>query len=224
MQKIDGTTLDIYGMIVVAFLMIDKANQVRFFEETFLVVNVSPKIVFGIPFLTLSGVDVDFLDRELRWRTYIIKKALSIIRHVKLVGKKEFAAAALDPEHETFIVQVASLNSTPLDIHPFCRPWISSLIAKETPIKVSDEYVDFADIFSPDLPFKLFKHTGINNNAIKLIDGQQPPYRPIYSLELIELETLRAYIGTNLANRFIKPSKSPAAAPNLFNWKQDGSL
>ena len=28
--------------------------------------NISSKIVFGMPFLTLSGADVDFLDQELR--------------------------------------------------------------------------------------------------------------------------------------------------------------
>ena len=59
-QKIDGTTLDTHGMVVVAFSMVDKANRVRFFEEIFLVANVSPEIVLEMPFLTLSGVGVDF--------------------------------------------------------------------------------------------------------------------------------------------------------------------
>ena len=65
-QKIDGTTLDTYEMVVAAFSVVDKANRVRFFEETFLVTNVSPKVVLGMFFLTLSGTDVDFLDRELQ--------------------------------------------------------------------------------------------------------------------------------------------------------------
>ena len=34
-QKTDGTTLDIYGMVVAAFSMTDKANRVRFFERLF---------------------------------------------------------------------------------------------------------------------------------------------------------------------------------------------
>ena len=37
----------------------------------------------------------------------------------------------------------------------------------------------------------------------------------------MELETLKAYIETNLANRFIKSSKSPAGAPILFDRKSD---
>ena len=37
---------------------------------------------------------------------------------------------------------------------------------------------------------ELSKNTGINKYAIKLEDGKQPLYSPIYSLEPIELETL----------------------------------
>ena len=58
-QKIDGITLDAHGMIVAAFLMEDKTNRVRFFKETFLVANVSPEVVLGMSFFTLSGADVD---------------------------------------------------------------------------------------------------------------------------------------------------------------------
>lgn len=46
-------------------------------------------------FLTLTGADIDFLNQELRWKTYTIKEAL------KLVGKKEFAAIVLDPKRST---------------------------------------------------------------------------------------------------------------------------
>ena len=227
-QKIDGTTLDTHGMVVAAFSVEDKANRVRFFEETFLVANVSPEVVLGMPFLTLSNADVDFSGRDLRWRTYTTEEALPTTRRVELVGKKEFAAAALDPEHETYVVHVASLSSAPLvaslDVHPSRRPQISGLIAEEAPTKVPAEYLDFADVFSPDLASELPEHTGINDHAIELVDSQQPPYGPIYSLGPVELETLKAYIETNLANGFIRPSKSPAGAPILFDRKSDGSL
>ena len=63
-QKIDSNMLETYGMVVVAFSVENKANQIRIFEETFLVANVSPKVVLVIPFLTLSGADVDFLGRS----------------------------------------------------------------------------------------------------------------------------------------------------------------
>ena len=65
MQKIDGIMLDTYGIVVAVFLVMDKVNQIRFFEKTFLVANVSPKVVFRMPFLILSGANIDFSDWEL---------------------------------------------------------------------------------------------------------------------------------------------------------------
>ena len=65
-QKINGIILNTYGMVVAAFSVVDKANRVRFFEETFLVANVSPEVVLGMPFLTLSNADVDFSSQDLR--------------------------------------------------------------------------------------------------------------------------------------------------------------
>ena len=147
------------------------------------------------------------------------------------MGKKKFAAAALDPEHETYVVHIGSISSdillsfSLLDVHLFRRPQISGLIIKEVPIKVSAKYSDLVDVFSPDLTSELLEHTGINNHAIELVDKcHQPPYGPIYSPEPIELETLKAYIETNLANGFIRLSKSPAGAPILFNRKSDSFL
>ena len=65
-QKIDGTTLETYGMVIAAFSITDQANKVRFFEEIFLVANVSPDMVLRMPFLTLSSVDINFPKKELQ--------------------------------------------------------------------------------------------------------------------------------------------------------------
>ena len=81
-------------MVVVAFSVTDKANRVRFFEETFLMANVSPEVVLEMPFLTLSGADVDFLGWKLRWRTYTTEEALPTTKRVELVGKKEFCSCS----------------------------------------------------------------------------------------------------------------------------------
>ena len=65
-QKIDDTTLDTFEIVVAAFLVTDKTNQVRFFEKIFLVTNISPEIVLGIFFFILNGANINFLSRELR--------------------------------------------------------------------------------------------------------------------------------------------------------------
>ena len=90
--------------------------------------------------------------------------------------------------------------------------------------KVSSEYADFADVFLSKLVTELLKHMRINDYTIELVDDQQFLYDPIYSLEPIKLETLKAYIENNLADSFIKPFKSLARASILFDKKPDGSL
>ena len=224
--------LDTYRMVVAVFSLTNKANWVRFFEETFLIANVSPEIVLGMSFFILNDVDIDFLERELWLRTYIAKKAFLITRYIELMDKKEFAPIALDPKHETYIIHIKSISSVALpsfsmlniDVHPSCRPQISDLIAKKALIKFSAKYLDFADVFSLDLASKLLEYTKINNHAIKLVDGQQSTYESIYSLGPMELKTLKAYIKTNLVNDFIGPSKFPAIASILFDQKSDNFL
>ena len=64
----------------------------------------------------------------------------------------------------------------------------------------------------------------INDHAIELIDNQLPFYGPIYSQNSVKLEILKAYIKNNLANNFIRSSKSPIKTPILFDKKPYGSL
>ena len=92
------------------------------------------------------------------------------------MDKKEFTAAALEPENKIFIVYVASFsfvplpNSSLLDVHLFHRLQIASLIVKKSSTKISNKYINFADVFSLELMSELSKHTGINDHAIKLIN------------------------------------------------------
>ena len=140
------------------------------------------------------------------------------------MGKKEFAAAALDLEYKSFVIYIAALSVDPGDeVDPLRGAQIAHLKADEATTKVPSKYANIADVFSPKLATELSEY-GINNNAIKLIDDWQSSYGSIYTLRLVELETLKAYIENNLANNFIRPSKSPAGAPILFDKKPDGSL
>ena len=86
------------------------------------------------------------------------------------------------------------------------------------------EYFDYNNVFSAKNAAELPENTRINEHAIELEKGKQPPFEPIYNLGPVELETLKTYIEINLANGFIWPSKSPAGALIFFDRKQDGSL
>ena len=134
----------------------------------------------------------------------------------------------LDKESETFVVHVAALEallgSTKMRIHPARAAQIAALKQDGAPTEIPPKYANYADVFSFDLAMELPENTGINEHAIKLKDGKQPPYRPIYSLGPVVLETLKAYIKTHLKTGFIWPSKSPAGAPILFDKKPDSSF
>lgn len=108
------------------------------------------------------------------------------------------------------------------NIHLFQKTQIVLLNIKK--VIILSKYADYTNIFSLDSTAKSFKHTSINNYFIDLIDNKQPLYDPIYSLGLIELEILKIYIKTNLANSFIRLSKSPTSTPILFICKKDGSF
>ena len=71
---------------------------------------------------------------------------------------------------------------------------------------------------------ELSENIEMNEHAIELEEGKQLFFGPIYSLGPVELEILKTYIETNLANGFIYFFKSPAGASILFNRKPDGSL
>ena len=159
-------------MVVLAFSVTNQANRVIFFEETFLVANISPNVVLGMLFLTLNSVNVDFLKRKLQWRFYTIEKAFFTIKRVELVEKKEFAATVFDLGHEIFVVYVTFLESPSQksDVYSSCRAQIAALIANEAPTLIPTKYSHFADIFSPELVSKLFKYTEINDHAIVLVD------------------------------------------------------
>ncbi len=104
------------------------------------------------------------------------------------------------------------------------RAQIAHLKADKASTKVSSEYADFVNIFLLKLAIELLKHMEINDHAVELVNDCQSPYGPIYSLDLVELEILKMYIENNLVNSFIKPSKSLARAPILFDKKPNRSL
>ena len=101
---------------------------------------------------------------------------------------------------------------------------VKALLFNEASTEVPAVYSDYSNVFSAEYVAKLPENTRVNEHAIKLEEGKQPSFRPIYSLGLVELEILKTYIKTNLANGFIRPSKSPAGAPILFDRKLDRSF
>ena len=79
-QKIDGSTFETFGMVLASFQVEDKLGRIRFFQETFLLADISTEVVLGMPFFTFSNADVQFIEKELTWRSYTTAKALLITK------------------------------------------------------------------------------------------------------------------------------------------------
>ena len=106
-QKIDGSALKTFGIVIADFQVEDKGGRARFFQETFLVTNTKFKVILRMPFLKLSNIDVSFGEGTLTWKSYTTNEALPTTKQVQLVDPKEFVIAALDMDSKTFVVHVA---------------------------------------------------------------------------------------------------------------------
>ena len=59
-QKIDGSALETFGMVIADFQVENKGGRPRFFKETFLVIDTKFDIVLGMPFLKISNANIAF--------------------------------------------------------------------------------------------------------------------------------------------------------------------
>ena len=106
-------------MVIFIFFISNKDSRKKFFKKSFLLAGIKPDILLEILFLIISNADVDFQARNLQWRSYITRNVFLTTRNIELIRQKEFAAAAFDPKHETFVVYIATLSVDSNDeMHP----------------------------------------------------------------------------------------------------------
>ncbi len=141
-QKINGTTLETYEIVVSTFLVSDKDKRERFFKESFLLADIKLDIVLKMPFLTMNNLDINFHTWDLQWRSYTTGEVFPNTRQVELIGKKRFAAVTFDPDHEVFVVHIAALSvNLSDDVYPSRKAQIAYLKVDEAHINESCERV-----------------------------------------------------------------------------------
>lgn len=116
-------------MVIVGFQVQNKFGKARFFKETFLVADISVEVVFGMPFLTFSKVEVNFAIKEPIWKAYTITEALFNTKKVQIIDSKKFAKAMLNSKQEAFVVYIATLLVELMKMHPNRKVQIVTLIA-----------------------------------------------------------------------------------------------
>ena len=165
--------------------------------------NTKFEVILEMPFLKISNANVSFGKKTLTWRTYITNKALSTTKQVQIVDPKKFVIVALDINSETFVVHIAICEQEVIPVYSEKQAQVGVLLFDKAPIEISTEYSNYSNVFSAENTAELPENIEMNEHAIKLEEDKQPPFGPIYSLKLVELETLKIYIKTNLANSFI---------------------
>ena len=106
-QKINGSTLETFGIIIVDFQVKYKVNRPRFFQKVFLVTNIKFEIILEILFLKLGNIDILFGKKTLTWKIYTTNAALPTTELVQIINKKNFVIAALDINSEMLVVNIA---------------------------------------------------------------------------------------------------------------------
>lgn len=97
-------------MVIVGFQVQDTLEKARFFHKTFMLANISMKVVFRIFFFTFSKVNIDFTNRKFTKRAYTAEKTLSSIKKIWIINSKEFVKVALDSNKKVFVVYIPILS------------------------------------------------------------------------------------------------------------------
>ena len=64
-QKIDRSSLDIFEIVIVGFQILNKQGRTRFFQETFLLADITIEVVPEILFFILNNTNIQFAEKKL---------------------------------------------------------------------------------------------------------------------------------------------------------------
>lgn len=141
-------------MIIVALFMNNKTEKICFFEDIFLLANISIDVVLMIYFFTLSNADIQFTYQELHQKSYTAAHFSLTIYYIEFISCKKFADATLNKNKRIFVVYMASLGSCNKDlkisIYLFCNAQLALFIINKALIAISFKYFDYTNMISPE--------------------------------------------------------------------------
>ena len=156
--------------------------------------------MLGLPWLLYHNPILNFDSMTIQWRDFISTVTDSIEESLDLGSLTQILT-----DFQVMQVQLETLDES----------------SEETTIPKA--YRELANVFSPSNANSLLSYRD-EDHAIELEPGKPPPFGPLHNLSEYQLQTLRWQIDKNLANVFIRSSKSSAGAPVLFTRKPDGTL
>jgi hypothetical protein len=189
-----------------------------FEHDVFCFVMDSPHypLVLGMDWLRSCNPDIDWIAKTVAPRQTPPKRSLRNHRstaNVKLTSAQRFSYLAKSaPAYACYITPV------PADPDTASAPAFRNVV-------LPPEYQPFAAVFAePPKSVKSLPPRRSVDLKIELLEGQSPPWGPIYPASAKELDALRTFLDDQLARGIIKHSKSSCGAPVLFVPKKDGGL
>lgn len=80
-QAIDDSTLKIYKIVIVSFLLQAKLSEIWYFKETFLLADIRMEIIFRILLFSLSNINFN-LQKYKNWKIFVRSHWVNCIRDV----------------------------------------------------------------------------------------------------------------------------------------------
>lgn len=108
--KIDSSILVIYRIVVISILFSNKFGKLEFFEKIFFLTNTSIIVILRMSFIIMLDTNIQFINRKLIQKNYIIIKVLPTITKIKLINKQEFDRVILDKNFKSFKIYIAALK------------------------------------------------------------------------------------------------------------------
>ena len=106
----------------------------------------------------------------------------------------------IDARDIATVEQGSNMTDQELEEYVLVHDAATALCATEAPEeehKIPAEYAEFQDVFTPPRDSELPEH-GPFDHKIKIKDGEEPKFMPIYPLSQKELAILEEYIKDNL--------------------------
>lgn len=183
-------------------------------------------LVLGIPWLQKHNASIRFSTNSIKFNSpHCAKHCTSSIipvtancisleeLRIQLIGSVAFTRLTKKKDVQIFALSLFEINI--------------ALAAKTTKDqwkeRIPQEYHEFIDMFDSKLANSLPPRRQYDHK-IKLKEGTEPPFGPLYGMSREELIVLKEYVEDNLEKGWIRASSSPAGFRVLFVKKADGSL
>jgi hypothetical protein len=111
--------------------------------------------------------------------------------NIYCIGAAPFVRIAKKPDHEIFAVSIADIDKA-----------LAPKVYTDPATKVPEEYHDLLEVFSREKSDRLPDRRPYDHK-IKVEEGKQPGFGPLYGMSQNELKVLRKYLDDNLSKGFI---------------------